>query len=101
MGGREVKCGPGEGVTVPAGLSGISTAICQIEGIPCGSTGLPGSRSSRVTVLMRHVLTVVLLVILVSGCAGPVTPGRGRVSGMVGGWPAHPTGGEVAPAAGR
>jgi len=64
----------------------------------CGPTGLPGSHGFRVTEIVRHVLTVGLVVILVSSCAGPITPGHGRVSGIVGGWPAHPTGGQVAPA---
>ncbi len=47
---------------------------------------------------MRHAVIAALLVALLSGCAGPITPGRGRVSGIVGGWPARPLGGDVAPA---
>jgi hypothetical protein len=44
-----------------------------------------------------RVIAVSLGVVAIAACAGPVELGHGRVSGMVGGWPAHPLGGDIAP----
>jgi hypothetical protein len=39
-----------------------------------------------------------MLAALVFACSAPIAAGEGRVTGMVGAWPAAPLGGDVAPA---
>jgi hypothetical protein len=44
-----------------------------------------------------QVIAVSLCVVAIAACAGPIALGEGRVTGIVGGWPAHPQGGDIAP----
>jgi hypothetical protein len=46
---------------------------------------------------MRLLLVAVLVLLTVTSCAGPITLGEGRVSGLVGASPASPLGNSVIP----
>lgn len=46
---------------------------------------------------MRLLVLVLGASLAIAACAGSIPAGNGRVSGMVGGWPAAPLGGNIAP----
>ena len=50
---------------------------------------------------MGRLLLLAFALVVVTGCAGPLWFGQGRVSGLVAAWPARPNGGDIAPAPNR
>jgi len=53
---------------------------------------------SRLYLTMRHLLVVLVASVAISSCAQPIATRDGRVSGVVGGWPATSQGGGITPA---